>query len=217
MILAGDIGGTKTYLALYDWKEDRVEPTREEKFYNSDFESFEEILSEFLEPPEDLSDLDEIVGEPDKDSATNTSASENEKLGRLVIDLGSILEGSNEDIILEDGDFLHIPPIQQVISVVGEVFVPTSHSYASDLSIDDYISLSGGINPYADQNNIYLIKADGSMISPSQLTTSGFFKRNSQGLEPGDSIVVPLEVQPFSGIRATTCLLYTSPSPRDRG
>jgi len=134
----------------------------------------------------------------------DTSASENEKLGRLVIDLGSILEGSNEDIILEDGDFLHIPPIQQVISVVGEVFVPTSHSYASDLSIDDYISLSGGINPYADQNNIYLIKADGSMISPSQLTTSGFFKRNSQGLEPGDSIVVPLEVQPFSGIRATT-------------
>ncbi len=56
MILAGDIGGTKTYLALYDWKEERVDPIREEKFYNADFESFEEILTEFLAPPEDTHD-----------------------------------------------------------------------------------------------------------------------------------------------------------------
>ena len=42
------------------------------------------------------------------------------------------------------------------------------------------------------------------MKSPAQLSASGFFKRNSEGLEPGDSIVVPLQVQPFSRIRATT-------------
>jgi protein involved in polysaccharide export with SLBB domain len=113
------------------------------------------------------------------------------------------MNGSIEDIILEDGDFLHIPQTQQVISVVGEVYVPTSHTFASNLSIDDYIGLSGGVNPYADQSNIYLIKANGSMISPKQMV-GGFFKRNVQGLQPGDSIVVPLEVQPFSGIRATT-------------
>ena len=134
----------------------------------------------------------------------DTSAIENEKLGRLVIDLESIMNGTIEDLVLEDGDFLHIPPIQQVVSVVGEVYVPTSHSFAEDLNIYDYISLSGGANPYADQENIYLIKADGSMKSPAQLSASGFFKRNSEGLEPGDSIVVPLQVQPFSRIRATT-------------
>ena len=134
----------------------------------------------------------------------DTTALENEKLGRLVIDLESIMNGTIEDLVLEDGDFLHIPPIQQVVSVVGEVYVPTSHSFSQDLSLDDYISLSGGLNPYADQENIYLIKVDGSMISPPQLSASGFFKRNSLGLEPGDSIVVPLQVQPFSGIRATT-------------
>ena len=105
----------------------------------------------------------------------DTSAAQNEKLGRLVIDLVSIVNGSIADIILEDGDFLHIPQTQQVISVVGEVYVPTSHTFASDLSIDDYIGLSGGVNPYADQSNIYLIKANGSMISPKQMA-GGFFK-----------------------------------------
>ncbi len=49
MILAGDIGGTKTYLGLFDWHDARVEPVREEKFWNADFDSFEEILEEFLQ------------------------------------------------------------------------------------------------------------------------------------------------------------------------
>ena len=29
MIVAGDIGGTKTYLGLFDWQETRVAPIRE--------------------------------------------------------------------------------------------------------------------------------------------------------------------------------------------
>ncbi|MGH7206316.1 MAG: glucokinase [Nitrospiraceae bacterium] len=51
MILAGDIGGTKTTLALFDWKTERVEPAREQTFASADFKSFEEILEEFLKPP----------------------------------------------------------------------------------------------------------------------------------------------------------------------
>ncbi|MDT7043300.1 glucokinase [Candidatus Nitronereus thalassa] len=70
MILAGDIGGTKTYLALYQWKQDRVDSVREEKFYNADFESFEEILSEFLNPPEEPIDSDEFEDDPDSEQAS---------------------------------------------------------------------------------------------------------------------------------------------------
>jgi glucokinase len=51
MILAGDIGGTKTNLALYDWKTERVEPTREESYASADYTSLEDILEEFLNPP----------------------------------------------------------------------------------------------------------------------------------------------------------------------
>ena len=38
-----------------------------------------------------------------------TNIDDTDALGRLVVDLESILNGTIEDIILEDGDTLHIP------------------------------------------------------------------------------------------------------------
>ena len=52
MILAGDIGGTKTNLALYEWTSERVEPVRLESFHSGDYTSLEDILVEFLTPPQ---------------------------------------------------------------------------------------------------------------------------------------------------------------------
>ncbi|MGH7230174.1 MAG: glucokinase [Nitrospiraceae bacterium] len=51
MILAGDIGGTKTHLALFDWTEQRVAPVREQTFPSGDYPSLEEVIEEFLKPP----------------------------------------------------------------------------------------------------------------------------------------------------------------------
>ena len=72
MIVAGDIGGTKTYLGLFDWQETRVAPIREEKFWNADFESFEEILEEFLQPPP--APPDEVEGEEAEDTGDEKEA-----------------------------------------------------------------------------------------------------------------------------------------------
>jgi len=126
-------------------------------------------------------------------------------LGRLIVDLESILNGTTEDIVLEDGDQLHIPAEHQTISVIGEVYMDNSHVYEKNLSVDDYIALSGGANEFANEDNIYLIKVDGSIVSPSQLSSGAFFRRaSSGGLQPGDTIIVPLQVQPFSGAKAAT-------------
>jgi len=131
---------------------------------------------------------------------------ENLSLGRLVIDLESIMNGSIDDVILEDGDNLIIPKAAQTISVIGEVYVPTTHIYDKGNNLTDYINFSGGVNSFADESSIYLIKSDGSIISPSELSRGGFFK-GSRGvraaLEAGDAIVVPLDVKPFSTIAAT--------------
>lgn len=51
MILAGDVGGTKTNLALYNWTNERTEPIRLESFRSGEYKSLEEILAEFLTPP----------------------------------------------------------------------------------------------------------------------------------------------------------------------
>ena len=56
---------------------------------------------------------------------------------------------------------------------------------------------------FADTDKIYLIKSDGRIV-PANKLSSGFFRSGSSILEQGDTIVVPLIVQPFSGIQATT-------------
>ena len=48
MILAADIGGTKTSLALFEWTTERVDPIREESFHSADYKTLEDILDEFL-------------------------------------------------------------------------------------------------------------------------------------------------------------------------
>lgn len=74
MILAGDIGGTKTNLALYDWTNDRVVPARLESFHSTDYKSLEEILVEFLTPPTPPTPLDELDTEeaPHEEAAEET-------------------------------------------------------------------------------------------------------------------------------------------------
>ncbi|MBT4184876.1 MAG: ROK family protein [Deltaproteobacteria bacterium] len=48
MILAGDIGGTKTYLALFDENNNRLEKIRETRFENRNFPDLDSIIEEFL-------------------------------------------------------------------------------------------------------------------------------------------------------------------------
>lgn len=53
MILAGDIGATKVHLALFDWRDGRVDPERERTFASKDFPQFQDLLHEFLSPVEE--------------------------------------------------------------------------------------------------------------------------------------------------------------------
>lgn len=48
MILGGDIGGTKTNLALYNWTAARVDPVRADSFPSRDYKCLEDMLGEFL-------------------------------------------------------------------------------------------------------------------------------------------------------------------------
>ncbi len=114
-----------------------------------------------------------------------------EALGRLVIDLGAIIDGSMDDVSLKNGDLLVIPEYRQEISVLGEVEHSSAHLFNSRLDITDYIDLSGGINPRGDKKRVYVVKADGSVVLPRR---SGWFKRRKTNIAPGDTIIVPLDV-----------------------
>jgi glucokinase len=48
MILAGDVGGTKVHLALYDFTKGQLKYTRDERYPAKDYSGLEEIVREFL-------------------------------------------------------------------------------------------------------------------------------------------------------------------------
>lgn len=140
-----------------------------------------------------------------KDADTLLNAlSETEALGRLVISLEDIVSGKTADIQLKDGDYLVIPTFRQEVSVLGEVQHSTSHLYNQEWMLEDYIEKSGGLTNRADDDRIYVVKADGSVFLPNQ---SGWLTHQNEMLSPGDTIVVPLDTD-----RIKSLALWTSVS-----
>lgn len=111
-------------------------------------------------------------------------------VGRLVIDLPLIVN-NQQNLVLQDGDVLYVPSERDSISVIGEVNYSTSHLYKEGIGVDEYIDLSGGLKERAADDRIYIIKANGSVKIPN--TGNWFAVNNSNQLEPGDTIVVPLD------------------------
>lgn len=141
---------------------------------------------------------------------------EAEARGRMVVRLAPIekLEGGPFDILLKDGDTLHIPERPSTVNVSGAVVNPTSFVYDPGVSIAEYVELAGGVSESANRKGIYVIKVDGSTLSPDMLR--GGFKRIAwngdanrwelgtglySGLEPGDTVVVPEKVDKIAWMR----------------
>ncbi|MCF8003315.1 MAG: SLBB domain-containing protein [Chromatiaceae bacterium] len=116
-----------------------------------------------------------------------------EAIGRLVIDLEGAMECAGEaNIQLQDGDKLTVPVRADEVTVVGEVYYPTSHLYRSKLSSADYVELSGGTTVLARPNHIFVIQANGEVMS-----VRGGDWRHSAGrvtITPGATVYVPLNV-----------------------
>ncbi|MDO6443715.1 SLBB domain-containing protein [Marinobacter sp. 2_MG-2023] len=123
-------------------------------------------------------------------------------VGRMVIDLASVLEDSSyQSIRLQDGDSLNIPTIPQAVSVFGEVQFPTSHLHSAGLTVDDYLERSGGPTRQADENRVYVVKADGSVMLPEK---SAWFGGRSQQLQPGDTVIMPIDVDRLNQLELWT-------------
>ena len=100
-------------------------------------------------------------------------------------------------VILQNQDKIVIPKRPQSVSVIGEVYVPSSHMFDRTNHINDYLRLSGGIKNSAEEDAIYIIKADGSIVN--NLGSGGFFRpSSSSGIEAGDTIVIPFKISTFS-------------------
>ncbi len=122
-------------------------------------------------------------------------------IGRLAIDLNQVMSnpGGQYDVMLQDGDHLIIPQRTDEVTVMGEVYFPTSHQFIGDKDLEAYIQASGGYTSNADDSRVYVVRADGRVTSkkqPGKFPVVGWFSSsNAITIGPGDTVVVPMNVE----------------------
>ncbi len=115
-----------------------------------------------------------------------------EAVGRVVIDF--LNERNYKDLKIEDGDMLYVPKNKSTISVIGEVFNPSTFVLNKSIKkLDYYIQLSGGLKQNANKKNIYVIKANGSVRTRQMVNLAKY------NLESGDAVIVPYKLPEKSG------------------
>jgi len=133
--------------------------------------------------------------------------------GRIVLEL-PIEQPQMKDLpelALEDGDRFLVPSRPSTVSVIGAVYNQNAFIYRSEQRVSDYLSRAGGPTRDADTGSIYVVRADGSVVSQRQF--SSFFGGGVAGerLTPGDAIVVPEDFEKWRFTKALkdwTQILY---------
>ncbi len=121
-----------------------------------------------------------------------------ESTGRVVLALTPESHGINAlpDIPLENGDRLVVPEAPATVSVMGTVYNQSTFLYTADTSIRNYLKLSGGPTRYADPSHMFVIRADGSVV-----TRATDAKFESIRVQPGDAVIVPTNFTKVSKVR----------------
>jgi hypothetical protein len=112
--------------------------------------------------------------------------------GRLVIHItkdSKRWRNSSADIQVRAGDTIHIPKVPTSVMVDGAVYNPTAISYKPGKSAGWYLRQAGGPSNVANKKNIFVIRADGSVVGgKGGMFTGGV---ETAELRPGDMVVVP--------------------------
>ena len=114
--------------------------------------------------------------------------------GRLVIVISSDIrewENTPADVYLRDGDVVTIPHKPNFVLAYGQVYNPSAVTYVPGKTAQWYLAQAGGATEMALKKSIYMIRANGSVVSSQG--SGGWFKGNvlSTKMRPGDTLVVP--------------------------
>lgn len=100
----------------------------------------------------------------------------------INLDMAMAHPGSEQwDIVLQDGDKIVVPQINNTVSINGEVMYPNAVAYKKGAKLSYYIDQAGGYTTKAKKNRTFAVNMNGTV---SRL-------KSSKDIQPGCEIVVP--------------------------
>ncbi len=116
-------------------------------------------------------------------------------VGRITItaDPSALRTRPDLDIAVEPGDKIVVPRRPTTVTVSGEVLNPGSFQFRGELTLSEYLKLSGGATAGADESRIFVVLPDGTARPAGQ----SWLSVSSNTVPPGATIVVPRDLSPF--------------------
>ncbi len=112
--------------------------------------------------------------------------------GRLVLDLPYTATTLPGDLLLENNDSIVIPPRIDTVGVFGAVYRPASFLLPNrPIKVSEYIERAGGSTRFADKRNIFIVRANGDVVTRRKGALSAV-------VHPGDVVFVPVKAQSSS-------------------
>ncbi|MGQ0765590.1 MAG: SLBB domain-containing protein [Gemmatimonadota bacterium] len=111
-------------------------------------------------------------------------------IGRIGIDLQRVLRDARhrDNLLLEDGDSLHLPRYNPVVNVGGAVNSPVAVAYVPGRDLGYYIRAAGGPSRNADNARAFVLQPNGSVESRGR---SLFLFRSEPAPRAGSVVTVP--------------------------
>ena len=160
-------------------------------------EAQEELLKRLFRdlPKEEVEEKDTIANDAKRESLDQIAAEtpglavKIKEAEAVAINLEKILAnpGSEEDLLLEEGDILNVPKLLQTVRMRGDVVYPTTLRHEQGRGLRFYINGAGGFDRRANRKQTYVVYANGAVKR-----TKGFLGiRSYPVVEPGAEVIIP--------------------------
>ncbi|MDA1267658.1 MAG: SLBB domain-containing protein [Bacteroidetes bacterium] len=160
-------------------------------------EAQEELLKRLFRdlPKEKVEEKDSIANDAKRESLDEIAAEtpgvalKIKETEAVAINLEKILAnpGSEEDLLLEEGDILDVPKLLQTVRMRGDVVYPTTLRHEQGRGLRFYINGAGGFDRGANRKQTYVVYANGAV----KRTKGAFGVRSYPAVEPGAEVIIP--------------------------
>tara|TARA_B000000532_G_scaffold207055_1_gene175172 strand:+ start:1200 stop:3536 length:2337 start_codon:yes stop_codon:yes gene_type:complete len=114
------------------------------------------------------------------------------------VDVSKLLESKGQskkhNIVLNDGDLINVPKIDNTVFVDGEVNSSKYISYQNGVNLKKAISQAGGFTPFSDRKKSYVEYQNGNIVA----TKNFLFFRKYPKIKSGSKIFIPRKAEKTS-------------------